>query len=89
MLALKKYNIHIGQEVGVIGFTDDPAAEIISPKLSTVAEPARDIGKQACQLLINHITRNSFQTREEILPGKLIVRESTIKTLNTQRILNR
>lgn len=79
MLALKKHNIRIGQEVGIIGFTDDPVAEIISPTLSTVAEPAYDIGKRACELLISHITRNAFQPREEILPGKLIIRESTIK----------
>lgn len=79
MLALKKHGITIGKEIGVIGFTDDPIAEIISPTLSTVAEPAYHIGKQACRLLINHITKNPFQPREEVLPGKLIVRESTDK----------
>jgi len=79
MLALKKHGIAIGSEIGVIGFTDDPTAQIISPSLSTVAEPAREIGKQACDLLINHISRESFQPRDLVLSGKLIVRDSTLR----------
>src|SRR5690606_23642676 len=82
MLALKKHGIAIGSEIGVIGFTDDPVAEIISPTLTTVAEPAYEIGIQAGKLLIKHITRNPFQSREKVLPGKLIIRESTRKNRN-------
>lgn len=77
MLALKKHGIAIGSEIGVIGFTDDPVAAIVSPTLTTVAEPAYEVGIQAGMLLIKHITRNPFQSREKVLPGKLIVREST------------
>lgn len=77
MLALKAQNITIGKEIGVIGFTNDPMSSIISPSLTTVAEPAYDIGKVSCELLIKHITKTYFHPEEIILPGKLIVREST------------
>jgi LacI family transcriptional regulator len=77
MIALKKKNIRIGKEIGVIGFTNDPVSSIISPTLTTVAEPAFEIGKKSCELLLKHITKKNFSAQEVILPGKLIVREST------------
>lgn len=77
MMTLKKTNVKIGPEIGVIGFTNDPVSTIISPQLSTVAEPALEIGAKSCELLIQHITRKNFAPREVILAGKLIAREST------------
>ncbi|MDB5120033.1 MAG: periplasmic binding protein/LacI transcriptional regulator [Sphingobacteriales bacterium] len=79
MLALKKKNIHIGKEIGVIGFTDDPIGTIISPSLTTIQEPAFNIGKICCELLLKHIKKKYFQPNEVILPGTLIVRESTVR----------
>lgn len=77
MVALKKKKIIIGKEMGVIGFTDDPICTLISPSLSTIAEPAFNIGKTGCELLLKHINKNYFQPQEIILPGKLMVRDST------------
>ncbi|MGC1241468.1 MAG: LacI family DNA-binding transcriptional regulator [Chryseosolibacter sp.] len=79
MLALKKMNIKIGKEMGVIGFTDDPVCSIISPQLTTIAEPAFEIGTKSAELLIQHITKKNFSANEVVLPGKLIVRESTVR----------
>lgn len=77
MVALKRKNIRIGAEVGVIGFTNDPICEIISPTLSTVAEPANEIGRKSCELLLSHIRKTNFAGEEVVLSGELIVREST------------
>lgn len=77
MLALKKNGIPIGQDVGVVGFTNDPVSEIISPTLTTMAEPAFDIGRISCELLLKHIQKKSFSPQEVILPGELMVRESS------------
>jgi LacI family transcriptional regulator len=77
MLSLKKMHIKIGEEMGVIGFTNDPVSSIISPQLSTIAEPAIEIGAKSCELLIQHITKKNFFPKEVVLPGKLIVRESS------------
>lgn len=80
IVTLKKKNIIVGKEVGVIGFTNDPMSAIISPSLSTIAEPAFEIGKKSCQLLLNHIKKKNFIPEEIILPGKLIIRESSIRS---------
>jgi len=79
MLALKANNIKIGKEIGVIGFTNDPASALITPSLTTVAEPAFEIGKISCELLLKHITKKRFPPEEVVLPTTLIVRESTIR----------
>lgn len=83
MLALKNRGIKIGKEIGIVGFTNDPSSEIISPTLTTVAEPALEIGRKSCELLLKHIAKKHFHPEEIIFPGKLIIRESSIKkTIN-------
>lgn len=80
MLTLKRRGIAIGKEIGVIGFTDDPMSSIFSPSLSTMAEPALEIGKEACSLLLKHIHKKHFIAEEKILSGRLIIRESSVRT---------
>jgi len=83
MQALKARRVAIGRDFGVIGFTNDTMSTIITPTLSTVAEPAYEVGKMSCELLLQHIVRKSnFQPREIVLPGMLIPRESTLRTLS-------
>lgn len=79
MLTLKEMGVRIGREVGVVGFTNDPVSAIISPSLTTVEEPALEIGKQSCELLLKHISKKNFSPRQIVLHGKLIVRESTVR----------
>lgn len=79
MLALKEKAIRIGVDVGIVGFTNDPMSSIISPSLTTVEEPALEIGKRSCDLLLKHISRKNFIPEEVVLHGKLIVRESSSK----------
>ncbi|HMR20404.1 MAG TPA: LacI family DNA-binding transcriptional regulator [Sphingobacterium sp.] len=74
--ALKTLKYHVGKDIGVIGFTNDPIATVIEPHLTTVEEPAFEIGKQSCKLLIRHIKNKDFEPREIVIPGKLIVRDS-------------
>jgi len=77
IMALKKQSIQIGKEIGVVGFTNDPASTIVSPSLTTMSEPAYEIGKKSCELLFKHIYKKRFIYEDVIIPGTLIVREST------------
>ncbi|MCW3107803.1 MAG: periplasmic binding protein/LacI transcriptional regulator [Segetibacter sp.] len=83
MMALKNEKVMIGKEMGVLGFTNEPTASVISPSLSTIAVPAFDIGRISCELLLKHILKHNkkrtFQPQVITLPGQLIVRESTVK----------
>jgi len=77
ILWLREHGIRVGEEVGVIGFTNDPTSKIISPSLSTIAEPAYEVGRKSCEVLIRHIQKQSYPKQAISLPTELIVREST------------
>lgn len=79
IVVLKEKNIQIGADFGVVGFTNDPMSAIISPTLTTVAEPAFQVGKTSCELLLKHLQRKYFEPEEIILPGKLYIRQSTMR----------
>lgn len=76
ILTLKQHHIQVGAEVGVIGFTNDPIASVVEPNLTTIEEPAFEIGKRSCELLIKHIKNRNYESKDVILPGRLIVRDS-------------
>jgi LacI family transcriptional regulator len=77
IIALKERQIIVGKDIGVVGFTNDPIATIIEPSLTTIEEPAFEIGRKSCELLIKHMINKNLLPREIILPGTLIVRNST------------
>ncbi len=79
IIALKNSGLRVGKDVGVIGFTNDPISTIIDPALSTIEEPAFEIGKMSCELLIKHIGNKKILPKEIILPSNLIVRESSLR----------
>lgn len=81
ILWLREHHISVGHEVGVIGFTNDPTSKIISPSLSTIAEPAYEIGRTSCEILIKHIQKQSYPAQEISLPTELIIRESTQRAM--------
>jgi len=75
---LKKLNKRVPEDISVIGFADEPVATYMSPQLSTVMQPAEEMGRRAAEILIGHI-RNPESTQFfcEQLPTNLILREST------------
>lgn len=77
MITIKRKGLTVGKDIGVIGFTNDPISTIIEPSLTTIEEPAFEIGKQSCELLIKQIKNRSLSPKEIILSGKLIERDST------------
>ena len=80
MLAVRKKKIMIGRDFGIVGFTNDPLGTLVTPSLSTVEESAFDIGRISCRLLLKHINKKNFQPEDIVLPSKLIVRQSTLRT---------
>lgn len=80
MVELKQQNIQIGKDFGVVGFTNDPICTLITPTLTTVSESAFEIGSIACELLLKHIQKENLIPKEVILPGELIIRESSMRS---------
>jgi LacI family transcriptional regulator len=74
-LALRRGGLRVPQDVSLVGFDDLPVSAFMMPPLTTVRQPARDIGRIAVQGMLALI---EGRTPELIAPAlQLIVREST------------
>ncbi|CAM3115229.1 LacI family DNA-binding transcriptional regulator [Paracoccus nototheniae] len=78
MRALQELGHRIPDDVSVIGFDNLPMSSLLSPALSTVDVPKRQIGAMAVNLLDDVISNGHAQPPMKVLvTGRLILREST------------
>ena len=84
MLALKEAGIRIPQDIGFVGFNNDPISQVVSPKLTTINYPGYRIGETAVTHLIHHLEKISDMktTPKIILRSELIIRPSSLKKKN-------
>ncbi len=78
---LHKENIPVPAQVGIAGFSNFSSPELFNPPLTTVRQPAFEMGKAAAELLIKLIESKRPETNFEkrILPTQLIIRKSSVK----------
>ncbi len=69
--------LRIPQDLSVIGFDDIDIASMITPALTTVAQPVDKLASQACELLLEEINSSTARNRRVILPTDLVIRNST------------
>jgi LacI family transcriptional regulator len=74
----------VPDDLGIVGFDDSPAADLIRPRLTVVAQPTYQIGQRAGQLLLTGAD-DSF-TRHEVLSTELIVRDSSARETSVRRL---
>ena len=78
--AIKDRNISMPDDIAFIGFTNLKVAHLFDPPLSTVVQPAFEIGQAAAELLLDSIERkpqNIEQFRTIKIPTELVVRKSS------------
>ena len=76
---LAKRGIRVPNQVSVMGINDDPVAGVAAPPLATIRQPFAEVGAQAARLLLERIERPDLPPRERLLPGELVVRETTAR----------
>jgi LacI family transcriptional regulator len=74
----RSIGVRVPDDVAVAGFDDIPFAAIANPRLTTVAQPAGEMGALAVQLLLDSIGGGSLGP-SRVLPVQLVVRESTTR----------
>jgi LacI family transcriptional regulator len=69
----------IPQDVKVIGFSNLEIASLLSPALSTITQPAHEIGREAARLLFGAIIDKKplLASQSVELPARLLPRAST------------
>jgi LacI family transcriptional regulator/LacI family repressor for deo operon, udp, cdd, tsx, nupC, and nupG len=75
--ALNKHNLKIPDDISIVGFDDLPWARAISPPLTTVKQPAYEMGRRAAELFFKRVEDPSREPEVIVMDPKLIIREST------------
>ncbi|MCH6264497.1 MULTISPECIES: LacI family DNA-binding transcriptional regulator [Neobacillus] len=71
--------ISIPDELQIIGYDDIPLSSLLFPPLSTIRQPAYDMGKEAAKLLIAIINNELIEQKNIQLPVTFIDRQTTRK----------
>ena len=75
VLALREHGLRVPEDVAVVGFDDIPLARYVVPPLTTVRQPAYELGAQGVQAVLNALRGRAFP-EGAVLPVELVVRES-------------
>lgn len=76
--ALKEKGLRIPQDVAVVGFDDTNLCDFIFPSLTSVKQPAEEMGKVAAKMLIELIEKRA-NVRKYIFSPTLVVRKSSLR----------
>ena len=72
-----KRGIAVPSALAIVGFDDIEAASLVSPPLTTVVNPAREIGHACARLLLDRMTEEYLgRPREVVVANTLVCRES-------------
>ena len=76
--AIKQQGLRIPEDVALIGFTDDAHAKYTTPCLSAIEDQSYLMGQKACSLLLANV-HGDVKVRKEIVPQRLIIRDTSAK----------
>ncbi|MBX2841843.1 MAG: LacI family transcriptional regulator [Flammeovirgaceae bacterium] len=83
--------INIPEQISIFGYADEPIASYISPKLSTVKQPAFEMGQHAADMLLELLKKDPIdedelnpkieekEVKSEMIKTSLVLRETTRK----------
>lgn len=74
--ALQSRGFNVPKDFSVIGFDDIPFANNVSPALTTIRQPRKQIGEMAMNHLLDNLPDRSIPIESALLHGDLIVRNS-------------
>lgn len=74
--AFKEAGFRIPEEIGVVGFDNISFTDFIEPKLTTVEQDKKLMGRIAWDIMKNTLAGENEKIQHVILPQKIIIRES-------------
>lgn len=71
--------LKIPEDLKIVCFSNLETASILNPSLTTVTQPAFEMGKTAATLLFRALAKSSFNLKKEsiVIPSNLVIRGST------------
>lgn len=69
-------------DYSIIGYDDQEFNELVEPRLTTIAQPTFELGKQSAELLLKRIAHPDLPYTNIVLPVSLVERDSTARYLH-------
>jgi len=78
-LVCKELNLRIPGDIKIISFSNLVSAPILNPSLTTITQPAFEMGAVAASILFKALEKPGFQLKKEsmVIPSVLVERDST------------
>jgi LacI family transcriptional regulator len=77
MNACAKQGIDVPSNMSIVGFDDIPLAQLMTPPLTTVAQPAYDLGYKAAAILLQMCQNPGMAAQHLLLHSSLVIRGTT------------
>ena len=77
--AINSLGLNVPEDISVIAISDIAESAYITPPLTTISIPQKDMGKIATEILLHRINGDSTIKKQIFVPCKLIVRNSVKK----------
>jgi DNA-binding LacI/PurR family transcriptional regulator len=88
MLAIKEKGLRMPDDIGLVGFNNEPVTSIVTPRISSVEMSAFEVGKAAAKLFIETMHHNEDMTHtEQVIKPRLVIRESSQKDTSKTRFI--
>jgi LacI family transcriptional regulator len=84
MLAIRDHGLRVPEDVAVVGFDDISLAGYVTPPLTTVRQPAFDLGYRAARAVLGALQEPQVPERV-VLPTQLVIRQSCGSALRSGR----
>ncbi|MGJ9382611.1 LacI family DNA-binding transcriptional regulator [Salipaludibacillus sp. CF4.18] len=77
LIEIKRLGLRVPEDIAIMGFDDQPIAEIMEPKLTTIRQPVNQMGEKAVELIIGMLNHADQKSKDHELPTELVIRQST------------
>jgi len=77
--AIKSQGLKVPEDISIVGFDNIEFCEYVDPPLTTVDQPAVDMGQRGMQVLYKLMNNEAVDELAEFKPFELLVRKSTAK----------
>ncbi len=85
--AVSKKGLRVPEDIGVVGFSNEPFTQQVAPTISTVNQYSETLGASAAQILLEHmetIRKDNPVVAQRTIKPNLIVRQSSKRKKITQ-----
>ncbi|MCL4484145.1 MAG: LacI family transcriptional regulator [Bacteroidetes bacterium] len=79
MIYLREKGIRVPEDIGIVGFSNEPYSKFVSPSITTIAQPGFEMGQKAAEMILNQIVHKEKTFKTLVMPTELIIRESSVR----------